>query len=688
MQRQILRALIVAAITSVSVAHASDSLHFYVSTTGRDSWSGRLADPKSDGTDGPFATLERARDAIRELRGKLGELPREITVELRGGEYFRDATFTLTAHDGGSDQMPITYTTYKREPARLIGGKPVTNFVPVTDAATLDRLCPEARGKVLQADLKAAGISDFGKLVSRGFGRPSAPAAAELYFDGKPMQVARWPNEGWLKIAAVPDNKPDGGKFNYDGDRPARWTHANDIWIHGYWTYDWAETYEKVKSIDQATKTIATEPPHGIYGYKAGARYYALNLIEEIDQPGEYAIDRQAGVLYFWPPKAIDAAQAYVSTTDNMISAIDASYVAFEGLTVEIARGSGIIIRNGTHDRVAGCTLRNLGNVAVNVTGGTECSVVGCDLYNLSESGISIEGGDRKTLTPGGHAATNNHIHDYSLVCSTYQPAIHVQGVGNIVDHNLIHDAPHMAILLHGNEHVIEFNEVHHVCTDTDDAGAFYMGRDWTERGNIVRHNYFHHVGKMKGSVGVQSVYLDDWASGTKVYGNVVYKGSRGVLLGGGRNNAIENNIFIDCTPAVHVDSRGLGWAKNYFNGGTDTLTERLDAMNYKQPPYSTRYPELLTLYQDEPALAKYNVVARNICTGGKWLQFLDGLTDKVVRVEDNLVDTDPKFVDAAKGDFRLQDDSPAYKLGFKPIPFDKIGLMAAEVRASPPPAR
>ena len=400
-------------------------LTLYVSTTGRDAWSGRMPEANADATDGPFATLEGARDAIRETQVKLGALPPEITVEIRGGDYLRDATFTLTARDGGSDQMPITYTAYNREPVRLIGGKPVTNFAPVNDAAMLERLCPEARGHVLQADLKAAGIIDLGKLVSRGFGRPSAPAAAELFFDGKPMQVARWPNDGWLKIAAVPDNKPDGGKFNYDGDRPARWTHANDVWIHGYWTYDWAETYEKVKSIDLATKTIATEPPHGVYGYKLGARYYALNLIEEIDQPGEYAIDRQAGVLYFWPPKAIDGAETYVSTLNDMISIEGAANLDLDWLTIEIARGTGIVVRDGKRVWIGACTLRNLGNLAVNIIGGTNNGVLGCDIYNLGESGIALDGGIRKILYSGGHWASNNDIHDYSLFCQLDNPQSH-----------------------------------------------------------------------------------------------------------------------------------------------------------------------------------------------------------------------------------------------------------------------
>jgi parallel beta-helix repeat protein len=675
-------AVLALAIILPAMVLGSEVARVHISPAGNDSWSGRAADPNADGTDGPFATLERARDAIRQLKRE-GKASGGAVVEIRGGVYLRDKTFELTAEDTGSEGAPIVYRASAGEQPQFIGGKPISGFKPVTDTAILERLCPEARGHVFQADLKVLGITDFGEWKSRGFGRAITPAGTELFFNGQPMTIARWPNEGWVRIAGVPEASKD--RFNFDGDRAERWKQASDIWVHGFWTWDWADSYEKVASVDLEKKEIVTLPPHGVYGYKAGARYYVLNLIEEIDRPGEYVVDAASGMLYLWPPAPIDSAPAYVSTINTVITMKD---VSLQGLTLEMARGSGVEISGGTHNRVAACTLRNLGNLGAAFSGGSDSGIIGCDIHHVGDNGVSLAGGDRKTLTPGRMYATNNHIHHYSRTCYCYRSAVAVSGVGNRVDHNLIHDAPHNAVGLTGNEHVIEFNEFHHVCMDTDDAGVFYIGRDWTERGNIVRFNYFHHIGAHKGGVGVQSIYLDDWASGTTVYGNVCYKAGRGVLLGGGRNNTIENNIFVDCAPAVHVDSRGLGWAKNYFSGQTTTLTDRLAAMNHRQPPYSERYPELLTLYDDEPAVAKYNLVARNICVGGRWLAFLDGLTDKIVQVEDNLVDVDPHFVDAANGDFRLKDDSPAYKLGFKPIPFEKIGLYADELRASPPPAR
>ena len=89
--------------------------------------------------------------------------------------------------------------------------------------------------------------------------------------------------------------------------------------------------------------------------------------------------------------------------------------------------------------------------------------VADCDIYQTGLGGISLVGGDRKTLTPGGLVAENNHIHHYSRWKPVYRAGISLNGVGNRASHNLIHDAPHMAIGFGGNEQVIEFNEIHNV---------------------------------------------------------------------------------------------------------------------------------------------------------------------------------------------------------------------------------
>ncbi|NLG27102.1 MAG: hypothetical protein GX557_04280 [Chloroflexi bacterium] len=301
---------------------------WYVSPFGRDTWSGRLPQPNADGTDGPFATLARARAAMREAPG---------TVWLRGGDYSLGESFVLTQNDSGTRAAPATYRAYPGETPRLLGGQRVTGFRPVSDPTVRARLSPAARDQVLEADLRALGIADLGQLRSRGFGRSLSaggsaqgyrqPAAhLELFFGGYPMTLARWPNEGFVHIAGYVEPQADGHRgtigtleagFTYEGDRPRGWQPSEDIWVHGYWAWDWANSYERIAHLDVDKRLIVTAPPHGQYGFRPGNRFYFLNVLEELDQPGEYYVDRQRGVLYFWPPSPVEASETLVSVVEG-----------------------------------------------------------------------------------------------------------------------------------------------------------------------------------------------------------------------------------------------------------------------------------------------------------------------------------------------------------------------------------
>ena len=701
---------------------------FYVSLAGNDSWSGKLREANRRKTDGPFASLEKAREAIRALKRNGGSLKGGITVYIREGVFPRNETFRLTVEDSGTGASPIVWRTYPPEKVQLVGGREVAGFGPVTDPEVLKRIDPAFRGNIVQADLRAQGITNYGTITNRG------GPGLELFFRDRRMTLARWPNEGWVRIIDVPQTGelvfkgqsphmrngiPTGrhyGRFTYEGDRPSRWTHVDEIILHGYWCWDWYDEFLKVKSIDAKIREIFIREPHSGYGYCKGQRYYAFNILEELDTPGEWYLDREKGILYFWPPAPRSEGRAFVSLLETPLIALEnTSYVTIRGLNLEFSRGSGISVNGGSRNLVAGCTLRNLGATAALIEGGARNGITGCDVSDVASGGIVLSGGDRKTLAPGENFASNNHIHDYSAWIRTYQSAITISGVANRVEHNLIHDAPHSGIMLSGNDHLIQFNELHTLAQQTGDVGAFYMGRDWTQRGNIIRYNYFHDL-LGPGLEGVMAVYLDDWSSGTTIFGNVFYKAGRSAFIGGGRDNTVENNIFVECAPSVHVDARGLGWAKYYFDGTTNTLFERMDAMNYKQPPYNARYPELLKIYNDEPAVPKYNKIVRNVSYGGRWMDLYDGMDFSIVTVKDNLIadpevctwvrkekgtvtykagdreimsemkgnrfmDGDPGFEDVKKGDFRLKKNSPAWKLGFQPIPFEKIGLALDDYR-------
>ncbi len=672
------------AACSVATAWAAP-VTFHVSPAGSDGWTGRLATPNEAGTDGPFASLTRARDAVREAKAADGLLEGGIEVLVQSGDYFLDAPFELEAEDSGSEHAPVVYRAAEGAEVRLLGGRRVDNFTPVEDPATLEKLPENARGHVVRADLKALGIQDLGSPKGDGM---------ELFFADEPMTLSRWPNEGFVRIRDIVEE--DGhqihghkgsktGKFVYEEDRPARWVDEADPWVHGYWFWDWSDERQAVKRIDPEKRIIEVEEPYHNYGYRKRQWYYAFNLLAELDRPGEWYADREAGVLYFWPTKPVGEAEAIVSVLPTLMVVDDASYVEIRGWSFEAARTTALRMTGGTRNAVVGCTFHNIGGNAVSVGGGARHRVAGCDIYNMGHGGIILSGGDRKTLTPAEHVAENNHIHHYGRWARMYQKAVSLNGVGLRAAHNLIHNAPHMAIGFGGNDHVIEFNEIHSVCYESNDAGAMYSGRDWTQRGTVIRHNYLHDITGFEGR-GCVGVYLDDMFCGTEISGNLFRNVTRAAFIGGGRDNAIVNNVFVDCRPAIHVDARALGWAHYHADMWLEEAKEKgtLSGTEFDEPPYSERYPALAGILEGEPKAPEGNVIARNVCAGGRW----DEIETKAVpylKVENNLIDESPGFVDRAAGDYRLKQESPAFELGFEPIPVEKMGVYASPERATWP---
>ena len=230
-----------------------------------------------------------------------------------------------------------------------------------------------------------------------------------------------------------------------------------------------------------------------------------------------------------------------------------------------------------------------------------------------------------------------------------------------------------------GNDNIFEYNEFHSVVYESNDAGVIYSGQDWSSCGNILRYNYIHDVYGRE-SKGCAGIYLDDNFSSATIFGNIFYRVPKAAFIGGGRDNVVENNVFVDCSPALHLDARGLDWRAF----GTKDLTDRLQLMPYQIPPWSTRYPALVNILKENPMAPLNNVVRKNISVGGVWLD-IDRKAVSYFDLTDNLVTADPKFVDAANLNFQLRDDSPAWKMGFQRIPVEKIGLYKDEFRASWP---
>lgn len=672
-----------AVLVSAACFAQTPGVRFYIAPNGDDTSSG--ANPAADTApqDGPLATLDGARTAVRRLIETKGLPEGGVEVLLRGGTYPLDTAVRFEAADAGRADAPVVYRAVPGETALLAGGRTVGGFTPVSDPDALARLSPDAAPHVLQADLRTAGITEFGT---------ASDGTLQVYFRGQAMTLSRWPDEGFVKIAGLVEkdgHKIHGipgsttGKFTYTEDRPARWVGEKDAWLHGYWFWDWSDQRQKIAAILPDAKTIELTPPYHSYGYRVGQWYYAFNLLCELDRPGEWFVDRDKGLLFFWPPETPGEGEVMVSKADAAVVFADASHVTLRGLVFEGFRGTMVSVSGGEGVRVSGCTFRNGSGGAVSVQGGTGHTVAGCDIHGMGHNGIRLSGGDRTTLTPAGHTAENNHIWDYGRWSRMYQTAISLDGVGNRALRNLIHDAPHMAVGFGGNDHLIEGNEIHRVCLESNDAGAIYAGRNWTMRGNVIRGNYLHDIQgfENRGCVGV---YLDDMFASADIVGNLFVRVTAAAFIGGGRDCAVENNVFVDCNPAVHVDARALGWAHYHADEWIAEAKEKgtISGIAYTKPPYSERYPELPRILDEDPKAPHGIRITRNICSGGKW----DRIEEKAlpgIAFESNLLKGDPGFVDAANGDYRLRQDSPALALGFKPLDPGAVGLHSSEDRSA-----
>jgi hypothetical protein len=634
----------------------------------------------------PFATLARARDAVRTQRRQGKNIP--VEVVLASGDYLMADSLELGAEDGGSPEAPVVYRAAKPGRARLLGGRIVRSFAPVADAAILARLSEKAQLYVRVADLKAAGVADPAGLSPRGFMRPITPAHTELFYAGRPMTLAQWPDAGSYTvvkgIVAVRSNDWDealgdpAAGFMFHAPRTQRWKPVDDLWVYGYWCWDWANSYDRVASLDAANGKVVTAPPYSQYSIRPGQRFYFLNVLEELDQPGEYYIDRAAGQLYYWPPDWTPFGEALVSVlAAPLIRAEGVSHVEFRGLLLEGGRGSGIVIKDGSDVVVRACTVRNMGNRGVVVAGGLRHAVLACEISHTGDAAVDVSGGDRRTLAPAGHRVEDCHLHHFSRWTRTYETGVNASGCGITIAHNLIHDAPHTAILYWGNDITIEANEIYRVCMETGDAGAIYTGRDYTFRGNRILGNFIHHVGGTR--AGTCAIYMDDCVSGHEIAGNVVW-GGNAVWLGGGRDHIIRDNIFVGCARGIQFDARGMNRHAVWSNMVNTTMRQRLEDVDWRRPPYAARFPELAPLSGYLAAGTgippEHNLALRNL---GRGVVVESWATNVFIRPEwlkeeGCMDDPAPGFVDPAWGDFRLRPDAPVLAKGIRNPPLDMVG--------------
>lgn len=687
---------------------------FYVATNGNDKWSGTLPSPNPSGNDGPFATLQQARNAIRKFRQN--DSKGTFTVLVRGGIYELNEMFVLEPEDSGTESHPLVFRAFENEHPILTGTRRINNFEPY-------------KGQILKANLT-------------GIVKDSNPVR-QLFANGKRQIIARYPNfdpinpvgGGYLYVAR-PAEKSSTSEFRYKVGSAKEWSSQHDAEVVIFPGKGWKNNILNVRRIDRNTRTI-TLAKGADYEINSGNRFFLQNVLEELDSPGEWYFDGQRKILYYWP--MVDVALGIV-TIPVLKSILEIkgkkhgnkyydtpSHIRFEGFTLEGCEGSAIVVNGAQSTVIARNTIYNAGRCGIEIQEGFDNAAIGNDIYEVGSEGIIISGGDRKTLLPANNRVVNNYIHHVGIFLKA-SSGIYCGGVGNAISHNLIFSTPRMGIYLNGNDHLIEYNHIHDVNKETHDSGIIYCsGGDWTKRGNIIQFNYFHGSGGYGRSNANDAwetpfhtfgIYMDDWLSGTMVYGNIVTNTtSGGIYIHAGRDNIVENNVIIEGGITGQMVYKAWPPSHPVAQQWLPVMFEKIQEMGFTKYPllstiedvqtgakmsgnsfirnivyYSGQSSVIYGIYNDidlATTVSDYNVIYHaglpllvpfiKAPADQQWQAWQDKGLDRHSLI------ADPLFTDVKKGNFHLSPNSPALKMGFKPIPIDKIGPYQDPLRASWP---
>lgn len=501
----------------------------------------------SDNNDGsessPFATVQKAKETIRNMNAANSLPEGGVTVYLRGGTYYIDEGMTFTKEDSGKEGSMITYTSYPGEAVTISGQVPLEKgwFTAADDTAKNVMIDKNAASKVLMVDLKEHGITDYGELSTRGYHyfNKGRYAQAELIVNDENQTLARYPNSGSISVPT--DNvDTDNFGFRYTDERVSKWKDAKDAYIVGTISINYENNTYPIDKIDTSKKLLTIKEGR-INTYYTNGWFYGENLLEELDTEGEYYIDRDTGKLYYYAPSDFTSGNYEIGLSmlkTPVFNFNGAEYVNVSNITMKGGRGYAVLgtsagysipsfkdwmISRGADLKGANFTKGSGSSVYIadidkytdsqvfpghvwdgfvdDGNGVNHIDVKNCNIFNFGSGGIIINGtdvhldnnhiknmggtalylrgGDLETLTPSNNEILNNNIHHVGYLQKAYVPAIAMHGVGIHVAYNDLYDAPHCIFNYHGNDHVIEYNKIHDAVKECLDMDAIYTRNEY-----------------------------------------------------------------------------------------------------------------------------------------------------------------------------------------------------------------
>ena len=589
---------------------------YYVSLSGDDS---------NDGSkEHPFRTIEKARDVVRmvDKTNKNG-----IIICIKEGEY-QVNNFGLFAEDSGTETCQITYTGQGNVVFNSGISLSPSLFKNVSEYPEISsRLTDAAKSHAKVIDLTAQGISkeQVGNIYAYGSydtssqyeGDTTGPIFSEVFINEKRMSIARYPNEGYIETdevvfssrgsnVSLPNGDPKGDVYKINDDLARRingWKDLNNVWMYGFYKYDWADQSTPILSFDINSRELTTKY-FSFFGVEKGKPYYFFNCLEELDSPGEYYFDRDNNLLVIYETENFDSSKIELSISTEPTIRFNANYVTLDNIKITGTRDVGIYANGfNHHSTIKNCKIYNVGEGGMLLLS-NDCTITHNEIYETGSYGIGLHAGDKKSLTKGNVVVSNNYIHDYQKISKTLGAGIQTYGAGFHITNNEICFGNHTGIHYSGIYHIIENNNIHHVCQESTDSGAIYAGRSWTSYGNIIRNNLIYDIGSKK--YNPNGIYLDDALSGQNVYGNLLINiPGTGILLGGGRDLNIYDNIVVNAKKnAISYDARAKEgvlsemWFSEHVKQGGDMWID-LNEMPWKEESWQTAFPEYKNLTDD-----------------------------------------------------------------------------------------